>query len=91
MKLVFGVLGAIMLGTTPVWAHAANQGFVLLLPTTAYIAGGTVTVALTILLLIFAKPGTIDAVMQPVPLRFRASPLPLRDWSQSTGALCLAL
>ena len=91
VKLVFGVLGAIMLGTTPVWAHAANQGFVLLLPTTAYIAGGTVTVALTILLLIFAKPGTIDAVMQPVPLRFRASTLPLRVWSQSAGALCLAL
>ena len=91
VKLVFGVLAANTLTAAPAWAHAADQGFVLLLPTTAYITGGTVTVALTILLLIFARPGAIDRVMQPITVPFKPSKLPWRIWSQSAGALCLAL
>ena len=91
VKMVFGAFGASLLAASPAWAHAADQGFVLLLPTTAYIAGGTVTVALTILFLAFVKPGAIDMAMQPIALPFKISMLPLRIWGQSAGAVCLAL
>ncbi|MDH3263589.1 MAG: hypothetical protein OEM24_06290 [Paracoccaceae bacterium] len=40
----------------PAFAHATEGGFVLLLPTAAYIAGGVVTVVLTVLL-VSALPG----------------------------------
>jgi len=91
VKMVFGVLGVSLLGGSPAWAHAADQGFVLLLPTAAYITGGTLTVALTILLLVFVKPGAIDIAMQPITLPFKARKLPLRIWCQSAVALCLAV
>ena len=41
--------------SAPVWAHVSEQGFVLLLPTKAYIAGGVSAVALTIILLAFVS------------------------------------
>ena len=39
----------------PLWAHVSEQGFVLLLPTNVYIAGGVAAVALTIVLLSFVS------------------------------------
>ena len=42
----------------PASAHVSEQGFVLLLPTDLYIAGGVLTVALTIALILFV-PGTV--------------------------------
>ena len=47
--LTAGALWAVMAGRAQ--AHATEQGFVLLLPTDAYIAAGGATVALTVLLL----------------------------------------
>jgi len=75
----------------PVWAHAADQGFVLLLPTTAYIIGGTAVVVLSILFLVFVKPGAIDTAMQPITIPFKARKLPLRIWCQALAGVCLAL
>lgn len=40
------------------WAHAGEGGFVLLLPTDYYIAGGTIAVAVSFLLLLFV-PATV--------------------------------
>lgn len=44
---------AVVLGLLPgvLWAHASEQGFVLLLPTEVYITAGVATVALTVVLL----------------------------------------
>jgi hypothetical protein len=49
----------------PAFAHAAEQGFVLLLPTTAYITAGTLAVAATMLLLVFLKEGKLITVFSP--------------------------
>src|SRR5262245_13621661 len=38
---------------TAAWAHASEKGFVLLLPTGYYIAGGTLAVAASFLILLF--------------------------------------
>lgn len=45
--------------------HAADQGFVLLLPTTAYITGGAIAVAATIILLLFLRAGSLSRVFAP--------------------------
>ncbi len=84
LAVAFGAAGAAN-------AHAADQGFVLLLPTTAYITGGTLTVALTILLLVLLRPGRLKAAMQPVTLRVRPDLGAWHNWGQIAAALCLAL
>ncbi len=43
----------------PAWAHASDKGFVLLLPTGYYIAGGTMAVAASFLLLLALPPRLI--------------------------------
>ncbi len=60
------------LAAAPAFAHAAEQGFVLLLPTTAYITAGTLAVAATMLLLLVLKPGQIDRVFRPYDAAFKA-------------------
>ena len=76
---------AIMLGGM-VWAltagavraHAGEQGFVLLLPTTVYIAAGGITVALTVALLA-VLPGTFaERLFRPVRLFRLHTPLVMR-------------
>lgn len=52
----------------PVWAHVSEQGFVLLLPTKAYIAGGVAAVALTTLLLGFVSAEKTTALIRHVRL-----------------------
>lgn len=47
-------------------AHASEQGFVLLLPTTLYAVGGLATVALTFLLVLIAPTGALRGVFRPV-------------------------
>ena len=54
-KLIFAVKLAVLWPGTA-WAHASEQGFVLLLPTGVYTASGVAVVALTVALLI-AIPG----------------------------------
>ena len=49
-------------------AHAAEQGFVLLLPTDIYIAAGGATVALTVLLLLVLPPGAAHRLFAVLPL-----------------------
>ncbi len=63
-----GICLALMAGA--LWAHASEQGFVLLLPTDAYIAAGGATVALTVVLLAVLPGGLAEALFCPatVPL-----------------------
>ncbi|WP_299669084.1 hypothetical protein [uncultured Ruegeria sp.] len=79
------------LAAGPAFAHAADQGFVLLLPTTAYIAGGTVTVAATILLLVCLRPGQIETILRPVTLSSGHSDGHWHHWGQIVASLCLVL
>ncbi len=53
----------------PAFGHAADQGFVLLLPTTAYISGGTIVVAATMLLLFLLKSDHLSRLFTPVDTR----------------------
>ncbi|GAW36290.1 hypothetical protein RA2_03360 [Roseovarius sp. A-2] len=56
------------LSAEAVWAHASEQGFVLLLPTDVYIAAGGATVVLTVALLAVLPGGVAGAIFRPVPL-----------------------
>lgn len=55
-----------LMWTVPVWAHVSEQGFVLLLPTKAYIAGGVAAVALSILLLAFVSAEKSNGLFRPL-------------------------
>jgi len=70
------MLSALLLGLTTgaVWAHASEQGFVLLLPTDVYIAAGGATVALTVALLAVLPGGVAGAVFRPVLCALRPNP-----------------
>ena len=46
----------------PAWAHAGHQGFVLLLPTEYYIAGGTLAVAASFVLLLLVPAVTVHRI-----------------------------
>lgn len=48
----FSLLAALLLQPAPALAHASDRGFVLLLPTGTYLAGGALAVALTFLVLL---------------------------------------
>lgn len=52
----------------PVFAHAAEQGFVLLLPTQAYAIGGTMTVAASIVLVTCLPIDILERLFRPVVL-----------------------
>ncbi|KIN70434.1 hypothetical protein Z945_3489 [Sulfitobacter noctilucae] len=58
------LIGAVLTGDAA-HAHAADQGFVLLLPTTAYITGGTIAVAVTILLMFFLNTHQLARAFTP--------------------------
>ncbi|MFU8776496.1 MAG: hypothetical protein ACNA7M_02330 [Roseovarius sp.] len=70
------MLSGIFLALTAraVWAHAGEQGFVLLLPTDVYIAAGGLTVALTVALLA-VLPGTFAERLFRSIRGFRVQPL----------------
>ena len=51
------------------WAHAAEQGFVLLMPTDIYIAAGAATVAASIVLVGLVPVQAVVRVFRPLPLR----------------------
>ena len=56
------------------WAHASDSGFVLLLPTSIYIAAGGATVALTVVLLAILPGGIAHGIFRPMLLRPIAGP-----------------
>lgn len=83
---------AVFLGSpTAALAHAAEGGFVLLLPTDLYIAGGGVVVALTVGLLALAPSWRPERLFRPFPV---APGLPggWRPWTQGAAlAVLLAM
>lgn len=60
--ILSGFLSVLTAGT--LWAHAGDQGFVLLLPTDVYIAAGGVTVAATVALLAILPGGAAEGVFR---------------------------
>lgn len=72
----------------PAHAHASEQGFVLLLPTEVYIAGGVASVLLTVVLIAILPAGAARAIFRPVAL----FPLPagLRRATAATSLMALA-
>ncbi|WP_375690377.1 hypothetical protein [Pseudooceanicola sp. LIPI14-2-Ac024] len=73
-------------------AHASEQGFVLLLPTDLYVAGGVATVILTLLLIAIVPRRVAEALFRPLPL-WRVRRRPRRGWLSllSLGLLAWAV
>jgi hypothetical protein len=72
----------------PALAHAAEQGFVLLLPTRAWIASGAATVALTVLL-VSLLPGQVAQGLFATRDLGPGRPLPGRGAAAAAGFLAL--
>ena len=70
-KTFFVAAGLGQVVALPAFAHAAEQGFVLLLPTTAYITAGTLVVVATMLLLFILKPGQLAKTFKPIETSFQ--------------------
>jgi hypothetical protein len=70
--LLLGLIAAACIPAAA-WAHASEKGFVLLLPTGYYIAGGTLAVAASFLLLLFLPTVTAERI---VAARFALCRLP---------------
>lgn len=72
----------------PVFAHASDQGFVLLMPTGVYTAAGTAAVALTVVLMAALPDRALPALFRPVLLiGWRPGPVPLISSGLSCGLL----
>ncbi len=88
---LFGALTAIAL-PGHAWAHASEGGFVLLLPTDLYIAGGVAAVAVTVVLLALLPGWLAERLLHPLPLvRVPALSLRLATSLGSAGLLVFAL
>jgi hypothetical protein len=74
---------------TPALAHATEGGFVLLLPTDFYIAGGVATVALTVLLVSALPAPASERLFAALPL-WRSSGRRWRRWLALPGFLAFA-
>jgi hypothetical protein len=72
VRLLLAFIAATCIPDTA-WAHASEKGFVLLLPTGYYIAGGTLAVAASFLLLLFLPTVTVERI---VAARLELCPLP---------------
>ena len=79
------------MNAAPVFAHAAEQGFILLLPTTAYITTGTLVVVVTMSLLFILKPGRLTQTFQPIETRISGRWLLPPDLAPLFGTTCLGL
>jgi hypothetical protein len=66
MRVRFLLTAGCLLSPGAALAHAAEGGFVLLLPTDLYVAGGAAVVALTVLLLAVAPSWRPERVLRPV-------------------------
>lgn len=86
----FAILAALaMCLPTAVLAHAAEGGFVLLLPTDIYIAAGVMAVALTVLALALVPGRGVRALFRPI-LALPWPVLPLRHVTRICAAGLLA-
>lgn len=65
MNRYFQLFALISLLTGPAYAHASEGGFILLLPTHFFIAGGAISVLLTILLVAFLPGSALQALFRP--------------------------
>ncbi len=74
----------------PVLAHVSEQGFVLLLPTKAYIAGGVTAVALTVVMLAFVSAQMSSKIFTHVRLT-KAIPSGRLCVITSLASLCLLI
>lgn len=71
---------------TRAWAHASDQGLVLLLPTDLYISSGVAAVVLTVVLLAVVPDRLAGALFRPLPLMHRIrTGLPLVTSCLSAG------
>ena len=88
-----GALSAIalywLLSAGPAYAHASEQGFILLLPTDIYIMAGAATVALTLLLQAFIPAKTTKGLFR-VGCLWRWRPLPARHLISCISTFFLA-
>jgi len=75
---------------TPGNAHVAEQGFVLLLPTGAYTIAGTLTVAITVLVLVFVPKNWVSAIFGSVKIASSVELAPLRT-AVSLSSLALLI
>ena len=68
LYLLVPLLGlfCLLISTNPVHAHASEQGFVLLLPTGVYIAGGTIAVIASILLVTILSKRVLTFLFNPI-------------------------
>ncbi|WP_294621726.1 hypothetical protein [uncultured Roseovarius sp.] len=82
---------AMILGLLPgmLWAHASEQGFVLLLPTDVYIGAGVASVALTVVLLAVLPAWVAARLFAPLAV-VAVRGLPLRHATSLMATLFLA-
>ncbi|OWU77694.1 hypothetical protein ATO3_03190 [Marinibacterium profundimaris] len=82
-------LGA-MTSAAPAWAHTSEGGFVLLLPTDLYAAGGVIAVAATVILLALLPGGAAERMLRPVGLmRLPRTPVAWRHVTSLCAAMLL--
>ncbi|WP_297768105.1 hypothetical protein [uncultured Roseovarius sp.] len=85
---VIGLSGVFLaLTTTVLWAHASEQGFVLLLPTDIYIVAGGLTVLITVALLAVLPDRLTDALFRPA----RLTAVRPRSWHRHIMSLAVAI
>jgi hypothetical protein len=90
MRVRFLLTAGCLLSPGAALAHAAEGGFVLLLPTDLYVAGGAAVVALTVLLLAVAPSWRPERVLRPV-IGLPALPRRLAPITQTVSLALLLL
>lgn len=84
------ILNLLAMAPCPAFAHAAEQGFVLLLPTDLYTGAGVFAVVLTVLVLFVAPPQVMRWLFQPIRLPWlRLRWLPLITSTVAALFLCV--
>lgn len=86
----FLVLSTALFSAGPVWAHAGDQGFILLLPTDFYIWSGVASVVLTIVLLAVLPDRASEDLFVPRRL-WRRGRARLHHWTSGAAALFLVV
>jgi hypothetical protein len=87
---VLVLLSALLGPTFPALAHTTSNAFVLLLPTGYYLAGGTLAVALSVVV-VFLVPARLLADGLHRRLQFGSIPVPPPLWTSTAAAIGLIL
>ncbi len=88
-KSFVATFGLLIAMAGPAFGHAAEQGFVLLLPTTAYITGGTIVVAATILLLFSLSSDQLKRLLTPFDTQITYGRSDPPEFVRIGASLCL--